>query len=566
MAVDDPTATVIDLSSTVDNTTIIGPGIKSNPSPTMAGSTTSLPAQVDQAAASAPAAATSAAADLDNTCKPTEPKMLKPEHPLQNSEYTFEPIDSHAYKFRLAEIKKEEANRLYSAKQYKQALVVYNEVIEMCPDVARYYSNRCACFMMMSQYRDALKDAKRCLELDPNFTKAYNRLIKCSLLTGDATEAETAIAKLEKIQPNSSSSIAEELQNLAKLKRYLTEADTAYTSKDYRKVVYCMDRCAEVSPFCSTFKVKKAESLMYLERYSEAEMAANDVLHTDKQNVDAIYIRGTCLYYQDNIDSALKHFQQVFRLAPDHKKALETYKKLKTIKKLKNDGNYVFRSEGYLDAYKIYEQALLVDPANKKVNAKLYFNKATAAAKMQDYRDAIVQCTEALKLDDKYLKALLRRAFSYMILQEYEEAVRDYERALKLDKSRENKRLLMDAQKALKKSKRKDYYKILGIEKNASTEDIKKAYRKRAMVHHPDRHSNASDAEKKEQEKKFKEVGEAYGILSDPKKRSRYDNGHDLEDNDFNFQDMDMESRFQSFFENPFANDCGRGGFRFEYL
>lgn len=43
----------------------------------------------------------------------------------------------------------------------------------------------------------------------------------------------------------------------------------------------------------------------------------------------------------------------------------------------------------------------------------------------------------------------------------------------------------MEAKLALKKSKRKDYYKILGIDKNASTDDIKKAYRKRAMVHHP---------------------------------------------------------------------------------
>lgn len=68
------------------------------------------------------------------------------------------------------------------------------------------------------------------------------------------------------------------------------------------------------------------------------------------------------------------------------------------------------------------------------------------------------------------------------------------------------------------------------MDKNATEDEIKKAYRKRALVHHPDRHANASDSEKKEQEKKFKEVGEAYGILSDPKKKCRYDSGQDMED------------------------------------
>lgn len=49
----------------------------------------------------------------------------------------------------------------------------------------------------------------------------------------------------------------------------------------------------------------------------------------------------------------------------------------------------------------------------------------------------------------------------------------------------ENRNLYEDAKLTLKKSKRKDYYKILGIDKNASTDEIKKAYRKRALVHHP---------------------------------------------------------------------------------
>jgi DnaJ family protein C protein 7 len=65
---------------------------------------------------------------------------------------------------------------------------------------------------------------------------------------------------------------------------------------------------------------------------------------------------------------------------------------------------------------------------------------------------------------------------------------------------------LQEAKLELKKSKRKDYYKILGVERNANDEEIKKAYRKRAMVHHPDRHSGATDQEKKDHEQKFKEV------------------------------------------------------------
>lgn len=70
---------------------------------------------------------------------------------------------------------------------------------------------------------------------------------------------------------------------------------------------------------------------------------------------------------------------------------------------------------------------------------------------------------------------------------------------------------------------KKDYYEVLGVDRNASTEEIKKAYRKLALQYHPDRNPN-----NKEAEEKFKEATEAYEVLSDENKRRRYDQfGHE---------------------------------------
>lgn len=74
-------------------------------------------------------------------------------------------------------------------------------------------------------------------------------------------------------------------------------------------------------------------------------------------------------------------------------------------------------------------------------------------------------------------------------------------------------------------AKNKDYYEILGVDKNASDEEIKKKYRAAAMKYHPDRWVNGTDEEKAEAELKFKEIAEAYEVLSDSQKRQMYDNG-----------------------------------------
>ena len=68
----------------------------------------------------------------------------------------------------------------------------------------------------------------------------------------------------------------------------------------------------------------------------------------------------------------------------------------------------------------------------------------------------------------------------------------------------------------------RDYYEVLGVDKSASDDDIKKAFRQQAKKYHPDLHPGDKEAEAK-----FKEVNEAYSVLSDPDKKSKYDRfGH----------------------------------------
>ncbi len=112
-------------------------------------------------------------------------------------------------------------------------------------------------------------------------------------------------------------------------------------------------------------------------------------------------------------------------------------------------------------------------------------------------------------------------------------------------------------------AEKRDYYEVLGLDKNASEDDIKKAYRKLAIKYHPDRQVGKSEAEKKEAEEKFKEAAEAYDVLHDPQKRQQYDqfgfNGSQGGFGGFG-GGMDMDDIF-SMFGDIFGGHGGFGGF-----
>ena len=111
---------------------------------------------------------------------------------------------------------------------------------------------------------------------------------------------------------------------------------------------------------------------------------------------------------------------------------------------------------------------------------------------------------------------------------------------------------------------KRDYYEVLGVSKDVTPEELKKAYRKKAIQYHPDRQQGKSEAEKKEAEEKFKEAAEAYDVLSNPEKRARYDQfGHNMGNmggGGFSGGGMSMEDIFSQFGD-IFGGFSGFGGF-----
>lgn len=130
-------------------------------------------------------------------------------------------------------------------------------------------------------------------------------------------------------------------------------------------------------------------------------------------------------------------------------------------------------------------------------------------------------CTELLRMDPDAVDALTAKAEIALAAEDFEEAVRSFERAFEAEGRSQGSELhqrLSRAQRLLKQSKAKDYYKVINVARDADQRTIKKAYRLAAKTAHPDK--GGSEAQ-------MAAVNEAYEVLSNPELRARFDNGED---------------------------------------
>lgn len=431
-----------------------------------------------------------------------------------------------------AEEKKSEGNSAYSAGEYDTAVSLYTEAINLAPRAASapFYGNRSAAYLMLKQYNNALADSAQAVAVDPAFAKGYNRMAKIHVAQGEYERAKAAYE--EQTRHCKVGATAAELSALSSLSAKWNQLQTSFANKSFSSVLFQANSLLDGSPAFTAAKVMQCDAMIELKQFDKAKKLAGELYTLEPRNSEVLRVRGLAHYYTGNIDSARSHFSEVLRFDPDNKSARELLKMMKRLEAKKAEGNDLFKANKNVEAVQAYTEALAIDPLNQDYNSVLYSNRSAAFVRLGQWQKALDDCNRCLDGKPSFTKAKVRRAQCLVELKRFDEAIRDYSELVKED--RENADYAAGLRKAkleLKKSKRKDYYALLGVAQNATSSEIKKAYRRKALEWHPDKNSETEE-KKKIAESKFKDISEAYECLSDDQKKRRYDSGVDLEDDD----------------------------------
>lgn len=368
--------------------------------------------------------------------------------------------------------------------------------------------------MSNGQYENALRDCSRAADLQSQNAKILLRLGRIYTGLGRPEEAMTTFSRINPSPSMKDMAPTREMQQHVDSAKETIERGTAASM-----ALYALDQ-AERGLGSGVTKPRKWQLLRgeaYLKMghensLGEAQNIAMSLLRNNSQDPEALVLRGRALYGHGENDKALQSFRIALSYDPDFANARKWLRIVQKLDRMKEEGNVAFKGGRFEPAIQKYTEALEIDPTNKGINAKLLQNRAQCRLKLKQYDEAIADATRASTLDPSYTKARKTKANVLGLSGKWEDSVKEWKNIAELHP--EDNTIPKEVRKAeleLKKSLRKDLYKIMGLEKDAGPDEIKRAYRRMAVKLHPDKNPGDEQAEAK-----FKDMQEAYETLSDP--------------------------------------------------
>lgn len=427
----------------------------------------------------------------------------------------------------MSEALREQGNALFKQKDYVGAISKYTEALNSDEQNPALYGNRCAALMALSRYEEALKDAQKAYNLDASNVKHIVRLAKVSGLFGDPGTAMALFGQASNISPNAVSS--SDTLPFQEMQRNLSQAQQLSGKAGLYSLDAAKRHLGKGVNVPYSWRLIEAKLLHSSGRNAEAEGLTVNLLR-EKQTPEALVLRAQLLLTNGGeIETAVAHFRQALQLDPDNKTAKASFKAVRAIEKAKLEGNDHFKARNYYEAVTKYTNA--IDLCNSihlegPTLSKLFSNRASTYSLLGEHIKALDDCDSSLEYDTAFIKPMKLRARTLLKLEKYEESVQAFKTAIEANPQDRNLRQeFREAELEFKKSQRKDLYKLLEVDKTASSSEIKKSYKKLALRYHPDKNSGDEAAAEK-----FKEITEAYETLSNDQKRQRYDSGVDLQD------------------------------------
>ncbi|XAR68475.1 hypothetical protein NMG60_11003599 [Bertholletia excelsa] len=475
------------------------------------------------------------------------------------------------------------------------------------------YSNRAAARMARGKMREALEDCRTAVALDPNFLKVQIRAANCHLALGEIEDAQQYFNKclesaravcLDRRITIEASNGLQMAQKVAECMNRCAELLQQRTSNCASSALEIILEVLSISYFSEKLHEMKGEALLMLRRYEEVIQFCEQTLASAEKNfvnknladgskkisaprIWRLRLMSKSYFHLGKLEMALDLLEKQEQMISTEDRSSTQESSIPfaaTVRELlhhKNAGNEAFQCGRHADAVDHYTTVISSNIESHPFAAICFCNRAAAHQALGQLADAIADCSLAIALDGNYRKAVSRRATLHETIRDYEQAAGDLHRLISLlgkpsleraeqsgtpDRStgstgkelRQARSRLSSVEEKAKNGVSLDYYLILGIKPSDSAADIRKAYRKAALRHHPDkagqflarcesrddgqRWKKIADEVHKDADRLFKMIGEAYEVLSDSTKRSQYDLQEELR----NAQKESNGSRYSS--------------------
>ncbi|OAL54702.1 DnaJ-domain-containing protein [Pyrenochaeta sp. DS3sAY3a] len=422
----------------------------------------------------------------------------------------------------------------------QDALTYFDVAIARDPQNYLTFFRRGAAYLSLGKTSQAQHDFDKVLQLKPGFEGALVQRAKIR-----ARKADWAAARKDYEAAGKADDIAQldEAQGAAVL------AQEAADKGDWEACVSHAGTAIVVAG--GAYDIRKTRARCRFEK-GEVVEGISDLQHLLQINTGDIepHLQSSAMafYSLGETEKGLKHIAQCLQSDPDSRACMKLRRREKNMEKTIKKVKTFFEKRQFATASKLLidrgeeEPGLLKeikqDFQDYVQSGYIYANSpqglyeslvemtCEAYVEMNNLKKGTPYCAEALQLNPNSLHGLLHKAQQQLDADEFEDCVRTLDQAKEHHQSQRLDELHHKAHTLLKRSKTKDYYKVLGISRDADAREIKKAYRRLSKVYHPDK-ASANNLSPEEAQKKMAAVNEAYEVLSDEELKERFDRGDD---------------------------------------